>query len=181
MSELSFDGFLKSQATFSECGTYRYQLWRPSTFFGNGKGTLMWIMLNPSTADQSADDPTIRKCIGFTTRLGYSKLAVGNLFAYRATDPKHLATAIVQNGESHAVGKWNDRELAKMLAMSTAAVCGWGAHGSKFADRVKVVTNIVTHSGVPMLRLGPLTKDGHPRHPLYVSYKATPFLFEVGA
>ena len=74
-------------ALLSSCGTYRYRLWR---YWHTEREPLIFIMLNPSTADAMQDDPTIRKCIGFAKRLGFGGIEVVNLFAYRATDPRDL-------------------------------------------------------------------------------------------
>lgn len=81
----------------------------------------MFLMLNPSTADESLDDPTVRKCKGYARRWGFTDLLIGNLFAFRATDPKDLLMH-----KDRADGPENVAWVAKMLAASEIVVCGWG-------------------------------------------------------
>jgi len=106
-------GDVKKWAVLSRCGKYRFMLGRAwdepdsaqdtDTGFGKWKRPLcVWLMLNPSTADHSQDDPTIRKCVGFSQRLGCGGLIVVNLFAWRATDPDDLAEAITDAWLSQA-------------------------------------------------------------------------------
>lgn len=146
---------LKSSAEISECGRYRYWLRRSYLHGGNGQ-VVAFLMLNPSTADALQDDPTIRRCLAFTRAWGYSILSVRNLFALRATDPKELLTA------EDPIGPQNDAEL---LALRTAhlVIAAWGAKVPFGRDR-KVLELL---AGVPLFCLG-TTKDGSPRHPLYV-------------
>lgn len=145
-------------ALLSDDGLYRYALWR---VWGTRR-TLRFVMLNPSTADATVDDPTIRRCIGFARREGYDSLTVLNLYAYRATDPKALLTC------SDAVGPYNDLHLCGHLAEASMAgepvVAAWGANAQP--DRVRDVLALTEHK-VDWRCLG-TTKDGHPRHPLYV-------------
>jgi hypothetical protein len=153
-------------ARLSPCGTYRYELYRR---WGNGP-TLLWIMLNPSTADADIDDPTIRRCIGFSQRDGYGALIVVNLYAYRATDPKALLTADDPEGPDNW---WH---IQRAIRSSDAVVFAWGA------TQVPRGHHHVWHSGalIPSpLCLG-YTKKGAPRHPLYVKGDQ-PFVPFVGA
>ncbi len=157
----------ESNATFSECGRYRYTLTRT---WGDPAPAVLFVMLNPSTADADVDDPTIRRCIGFARRWGYDTLHVGNLFAYRATDPRLL-------GKIDApVGPDNDDWLEQLAAQSRIVVCAWGAdpaaerRGTEVAEQLRRLRS-------PLWALG-LTKDGHPRHPLYVKGDATLIRFE---
>ena len=78
----------KKGATISDCGKYRYWLTR---IWNDSKLKILWIMLNPSTADENEDDPTIRRCIGFAKQWGYGGICVANLYAYRATDKTALS------------------------------------------------------------------------------------------
>lgn len=110
---------MNRSAFLSECGVYRYELTRT---WGDGD-RLLWIMLNPSTADADLDDPTIRRVIGFSRGFGYSGAIVANLFALRSTDPKALRT------HPDPVGPANNAMLAQLARRSPFAVCAWGAHG----------------------------------------------------
>lgn len=141
-------------AWISECGRYRYALWR---FWDMGAEALPILMLNPSTADASKDDPTIRRCVGFAKREGYGGIVVVNLFGWRATDPKALPT------EADAIGPDNEAIVAA-ITQRRPVLCAWGA----FADaRARFVRNALESRGSTLLCLGK-TKDGAPRHPLYV-------------
>jgi hypothetical protein len=141
------------RAVFNEARTHRYLLerrWRA------GK-PLTWVMLNPSTADAFADDPTIRRCIQFARRDGYAGIQVVNLFALRATDPREL--------QSHPdpVGPSNDRVLFE-ATNTTGVVAAWGAGGSIYGRGHTVAANLA-RAEVALSCLG-ATKDGHPTHPL---------------
>ena len=154
-----------STATLSPCGRYRYDLTRR---WGDGP-TLLWVMLNPSTADASEDDPTIRRCIGFSKRDGYGSLTVVNLFAYRATDPKALVTVVDPEGPDNW---WH---IQQAVRSSDAVVFAWGAAQIPREHHI-------WHGGalIPSpLCLGH-TKKGAPRHPLYVKGDQ-PFVPYVGA
>lgn len=145
--------FGSSGAVFSECGAYRYRL---SRYWGDGL-TVGFVMLNPSTADAEQDDPTIRRCIGFAKSWGGGNLIVGNLFALRSTDPRALLTA------SDPVGPANDNYLREIALQSDILVAAWGAHSLAIA-RGKAVSKILPGK----LHCLGTTKQGHPRHPLYV-------------
>jgi hypothetical protein len=144
------------RAVFNEARTHRYLLERR---WHHGR-LLTWLMLNPSTADAFADDPTIRRCIRFARRDGYAGIRVINLFALRATDPREL------QAHPDPIGPCNDRMLEEMTR-GAAVVAAWGAHG-KLGDRGRVVTARLAGEPAhcpPMLCLG-VTKDGYPTHPL---------------
>jgi hypothetical protein len=126
-------------------------------------------MLNPSIADGVQDDPTIRKCIGFATKLGYERMYVVNLFSKRATEPAEL-----RNG----VGRWMTNLVAvrARLSASDAVVFAWGASVMKAepdprARALRSLAGVVEETGVRPLCLG-TSKDGHPRHPLMLPYTA---------
>lgn len=148
---------VEKYARISDYGAYRYSL---SRFWGPVE-PLLFVMLNPSTADADVDDPTIRRCIGFAKRDGFDGVTVGNLYAYRATDPKALLTC------GDAVGSDNDHYLRMMLEVRaeyrSPVVAAWGANAR--LDRVGAVLNLVP--GVDWRCLG-TTKQGAPKHPLYV-------------
>jgi hypothetical protein len=142
-------------AKISPCGTYRYTLGRR---WGTGP-TLGWVMLNPSTADARADDPTVRRCIRFSREAGYGGLVIVNLFALRATDPRELLT------HPDPVGG-NDKHLLNAVWGCPATVLAWGTHAEKFYGRVRSVLHELSQTKTKLLCLG-RTRGGHPRHPLY--------------
>jgi hypothetical protein len=149
---------VRSHAVISGDGLYRYSLLREWDQFA---GTLTFVMLNPSTADAQLDDPTIRRCIGFAKREGFGKLVVLNLYALRATDPKALSLS------SDPVGPDNDTFLGAHFSLRSEldqpVVAAWGVN----AKPERVACAIERMRGVSFQCLG-TTKDGHPRHPLYV-------------
>jgi hypothetical protein len=158
-------------AEISLDGRYRYRLWREfRTEPGKPDSTVLFVMLNPSTADALADDPTIRKCIGFGRLWGYTRLEVVNLYAFRATQPADLWKA------HEPVGPDNDLHIADAVAAADLVVYAWGAH-AKDSSRVAAVKKIVRgslrvsaeFSGTRLVALG-FTKAGHPKHPLMLSY-----------
>ena len=142
-------------AEFSEDRKYRYTLVRE---FLTGEGTAVFILLNPSTADESSDDPTVRRCIGYTKHWGYRRLIVVNSFALRSTDPKALYL------EKDPIGPDNDAWIMTCAKMSNVVVCGWGPHGI-----LNHRSFDLRHLLVPFKPkcLGK-TRDGEPRHPLYL-------------
>ena len=154
-------------AVFSPCRRYRLLLER---IVGPSPRTANFIMLNPSTADEEENDPTIRRCMDFTRRLGCGRLLVTNLFAVRATSPKDMLAA------DDPVGEENDRYVKKaaQIAHNIYAeafneqnghiICAWGAHGG-YMDQDLTVLGWIGH--YPLQALG-VTKSGQPRHPLYL-------------
>jgi len=149
---------METGAEISECGQYRYALWRR---WSHGPQVL-FVGLNPSTADATLDDPTIRRCIGFAKAWGYGGLLMANLFAWRATDPRHMIAA------SDPVGPRNDHALIKAHGQSALAVAAWGAQGS-FLGRDRLVRALL-----PRLHILRLTKSGQPGHPLYLPSSLRP-------
>lgn len=152
--------------TISACGRYRYRLWR--TWDATLPSTL-WIMLNPSTADGTEDDPTIRKCVGFAKRWGCGSIEVINLFAFRATNPREL------NGAEYAAGPGNGNALEKCLKYGPFkhGVAAWGAASKARKLTEYAAGRFEARWGSRRLEcLGP-TKSGQPRHPLMLAY-ATP-------
>jgi hypothetical protein len=145
-------------AWISEDGRYRYRLkrtWIPSTT------PVVFVMLNPSTADATVDDPTVRRCVAFAKAWGFGGMVVVNLYALRATNPKALWA------DPDPVGPYNDRELTA-VAQSAAAlqfpvIAAWGANARP--DRVAAVRAL---PGMSNLRCLGTTKGGAPKHPLYL-------------
>lgn len=151
----------EASAVFSEGRAYRYRLTRT---WGTSGTHVTWIMLNPSTADAMQDDPTIRRCTGFTKAWGFDGLIVVNLFAWRATDPRELT------GCADPVGPDNDRFIREAIHPWSVVVGAWGAHGH-LRDRGEQVTRDLAADGIELGCLG-ATKLGQPRHPLYVPASA---------
>lgn len=143
-------------AVLSECGRYRYELTRT---WGDSHRRVCWIMLNPSTADASTDDHTIRKCIGFSKRWGFGGLDVVNLFALRSTDPKELLSA------TDPIGPDNDTYIMNAVSRCQKTVAAWGAWGV-LGGRGHAVSALVPGS---IFALG-FTRDMHPRHPSRPGY-----------
>ena len=132
------------RAVFNEARTHRYLLTR---IWDARQPVMTWIMLNPSTADAFADDPTIRRCVSFARRGGCGGIWVVNLFALRATDPRMLAE------HADPVGACNDQFLAERGAQGSVTVAGWGAGGS-LRGRSREVGKQLEAFGVPLRCLG---------------------------
>jgi hypothetical protein len=139
-------------AVISPDQKYRYWLFREWSMSGP---TLGWVMLNPSTADASIDDPTIRRCIDFSQMWGYASLIVANKYAYRSTDPDVLKTM----SADEAQGPENAYYLSRLGDNCHRVVCAWGNPGGKSIPMV-VCEGGLWHMG--------LTKSAAPRHPLYL-------------
>lgn len=144
--------FPQAWAEFSPCRRYRLELGRR---WRDGQ-TAVFIGLNPSTADESQDDPTIRRCINFAKLWGCGSLVMLNLFAFRATDPA------VMKRELEPVGVGNDEVLMKWAKDAAFIVATWGVHGTH-KGRDQEVRKLL-----PALQCLGTTKDGHPKHPLYL-------------
>jgi hypothetical protein len=147
-------------AVLSACGRYRYRLQR-----GDGPRRLAFVMLNPSTADADVDDPTIRRCRAFALREGYNGIDVANLFALRATDPTELSRA------DDPFGPENAAHLRMVAADHRQGwiLCAWGAlkSGAESKRLERATAALLGAFGARLVCLG-TTKDGSPRHPLYV-------------
>ena len=161
----------RSGAVISDCGKYRYLLWRA---WDPHKPTVAFIGFNPSTADATMDDPTIRKCIGFADRLGFGALEMLNLFAYRSPDPAALWWNVPHVKEP--IGSHNDAALEYALIRCRTAVAAWGAISVPtrarriLRERIDLVHRLASNHGHSTLACLGRTKAGHPRHPLYVPY-----------
>lgn len=151
-------------AIFSRCRTWRYSLWR---VWGD-EPIMMVIGLNPSVADETQDDPTVRRCIRFARDLGYGGLVMTNMFGYRSTDPRGLDKVFDPNGPD------NDRSLREIAARAGIVVAAWGADKatrSRLPGLKRVLEDVSIHC---LAR----TKDGLPRHPLYLKASCVPELWE---
>lgn len=161
-------------AVFSPCRKYRYRLERRLLL---GSRTMAVTMLNPSDANEVDNDPTIRKLLGFSERLGVGRLIVTNLAALISTDPKGLRQA------DDPIGPENDSHILAAVAEADFVVAAWGAgvvHLPMFAWRVETVVELLRRSRQPGLEhvsCWGRTLDHHPRHPLMLSYatKLEPF------
>jgi hypothetical protein len=144
--------FFYKNATISDCQKYRYAL---SRTWDVKKKTVLFIALNPSTANERNDDPTIRKCINYANKWGYGSLLVANLFAYRTTKPTKLR--YVKN----PVGNDNDQHIMDLSKNAGLIVAAWGNEGSLF-NRDKEIIRLI-----PNLMCLKINKSGQPAHPLY--------------
>ncbi|TZG26476.1 DUF1643 domain-containing protein [Sphingomonas montanisoli] len=180
--------YVSQGAVISTCGNYRYHLWREWRGTGtnanwdwledddgsiakDGAGaplgepkSVLFVMLNPSTADGDQDDPTIRRCVAFAKAWGYDRMEVVNLFAWRATDPS--AVLRMTGSGPDPVGPDNQRHVRNALDRAGVIVCAWGAHGGHIDQDETMLGWIEQYGGEPYaLRL---TKEGFPAHPLYL-------------
>lgn len=157
-------------ADLSECGLYRYALWRS---WDNTLSRVGFLLLNPSTADHTKDDPTLKRLIGFAQRWGYGGLYVLNLFAYRTPSPHVLQTVTGVD----VVGPRNDEYLLSWRERASLWVAGWGNHGG-YLSRDQEVLDLLGHPELWCLRR---TKEGHPTHPLYQRGDSTLTVFNSRA
>lgn len=144
---------------------YRYRLTRQVGL--NGDGACCFVMLNPSTADATTDDPTIRRCIGYASAWDCERLEVVNLFAYRSTDPDTLYGMSKQA----AIGPANDQHIVEACNASRIVVCAWGNHG-KLHDRGAEVMALIRAQGAAPWALKINRGTGQPSHPLYLKRDA---------
>lgn len=160
------EGSVETGAILSEDRVYRYVLWR---IWDRSKKPCLWIGLNPSTADETEDDPTIRRCMGFARDWGHGGIYMCNIYPYRATDPAELDKATVDIlGEPHR----NHKLLWRCAAQSDRVVAAWGAsHPVDQVTEQMIRMNIEPRQRVQCLGT---TKDGHPRHPLYIKKTTRP-------
>ena len=153
----------QSRAVYSACESYRYLLWRD---WGQGARRVGFVMLNPSTATEVQNDPTVERCERRARALGFDGFGVANIFAYRATDPK------VMRAQGDPVGPGNDAAIAQLAAGVDMVICAWGTHGAHLG-RGAAVQALLRGLNRPLHHLG-LTKDGAPKHPLYIAYSQAP-------
>jgi hypothetical protein len=156
-------GDAASEAVYSDCERYRLSLtrvWDPAG------PRLLFVMLNPSTATEARNDPSVERCERRARALGFGAFRVCNIFAWRDTDPAALRAV------ADPVGAGNDDAIRDGCLWADRIVCAWGAHGAHLR-RGPAVEMLLRATGRPLFHLG-LTAGGHPRHPLYVSYAAEP-------
>lgn len=156
---------MRSSATFSKCKKYRYVLSRE---WDRKKAKCLFIMLNPSTADEKINDPTIRRCIRFAKDLGFGSLNVVNLFSYRATSPNELKAA------QEPIGKYTNKHILQEAKKASTIICAWGNHGS-FQERNKAVSELLHKYDLFLLKQ---SLSGEPAHPLYLKKDLKPQKFQ---
>lgn len=157
---------MEKSATVSGCGKYRYRLER---IWDKSKPKVLFIMLNPSTADAMNDDATIRRCVNYAKEWGYGGVLVGNLFAYRATKPKELLTA------ENPIGDENLKFIDQMFKEAAAVICAWGNSGIVDKLGKKLGPDYKPLKGwIGFLYYLELAKNGTPKHPLYLKKDLIP-------
>jgi hypothetical protein len=150
-------------ATFDAYRRYRFRL---SRVWDAAGPRVNFVMLNPSTADAFGVDPTVRRCLGFAQRWGAGALEVTNCFAFRSTDPSALRCA------DDPVGHCNDDTIVAAATRADIVVAAWGVH-AVLGRRDVAVRMLLAGAGVELQVLA-FTKDGHPRHPLYLPAATDP-------
>jgi hypothetical protein len=150
---------LKNTAKLSGCRNYRYALWRT---WDSSKPFVMFVGLNPSTADEMSDDPTLTRCINFAKSWGYGGVCMANLFAFRATEPSDMKAS------DDPIGTENNTWLKKLAKDAALVVAAWGNDGS-YLERSEQVKKLL-----PNLYCLKLNKSGEPAHPLYQAAKLKP-------
>jgi hypothetical protein len=153
---------------FSADRKYRYRLLEPvgprkEILWPGVSGKVAFILLNPSTADEHANDPTVSRCFKRAFRMGFSQAEILNIFAWRSTDPKKLYVV------ADPVGADNDAWIIRGASCADLVICGWGRHGAHL-NRGPNVVKLLRHRGVKLHCLG-VNVDGTPKHPLYLPYE----------
>jgi hypothetical protein len=156
-------GDAASIAVYSACENYRFSLTRVWEPLGR---KVLFVMLNPSTATEVQNDPTVERCERRARALGFGGFRVCNIFAWRATDPR------VMRAQPDPVGDANDAAIREGCAWADSVICAWGTHGAHL-DRGAQVAALIRATGAAPRHLG-LSKAGHPKHPLYIPYARQP-------
>lgn len=157
---------IESGARFSPCRTWRYALWRRWT----PGPTVLWLLLNSSSADETTNDPTVERCQRRTRTMEagrYGGYEVCNIFALRSTDPKGLYMA------EDPVGPENDAAIMDRIRAAERVICGWGNHGQLHQRGRQVLAMLRNHGITPECLK--ITGAGEPGHPLYIPYSADPY------
>lgn len=156
-----------SEAEYSTCGLYRFRLTRT---WDQSERHALFIMLNPSTATEIKNDPSVERCERRARALEFGSFTVCNLFAYRSTNPKKLK----EIGDPTGIG--NDAAITSSSKCADIVVCAWGNHGAHLS-RGRLVESMLRDNGCDLHHLG-ITAQGFPKHPLYVSYSVKPAIWE---
>jgi len=160
--------YIQKDAIFSPCKAYRYTLSRKWNSSPDKEGYTLFVMLNPSTADENILDPTVRRCLYYTIKWGYGDMHVCNIFALRSTNPKRLYESI------DPIGQENDKYICNEVKNANIVIAAWGSHG-KYKNRGNEVMKMIsTIKDVHYLKL---TKENIPCHPLYLKGDLSPKLF----
>ncbi len=156
-------GDAPSMAVYSDCERYRYSLTR---IWDHSGKRVMFVMLNPSTATEVQNDPTVERCERRARALGFGGFRVTNIFAWRDTDPRQMRAA------QDPVGPENDAAIIEGCRWADQVVAAWGTHGAHLGRGAQMAA-LLHNTGTPVFHLG-LSKDGHPKHPLYIAYARHP-------
>lgn len=156
-------GDAPSIAVYSDCERYRYALTR---VWDEAGCRVHFVMLNPSTATEVQNDPTVERCERRARALGYGAFRVTNIFAWRDTDPRNMRAA------SDPIGADNDQAILDGASWADRTICAWGTHG-EHRNRGPQVEALLRDTNATLLHLG-LSKAGHPKHPLYIAYSQQP-------
>lgn len=161
---------IRSSAVFSDCRQYRYVLHRRWQYDQPSRSVL-FLLMNPSTATEDVDDPTVRKCRLYTEQWGYNHLIITNIMAYRATHPKLLLDV------ADPVGPDNMRRVACLITMQRPfVVCGWGRIPPKLRYAEAQAMQMLRDCQPHVLRL---SKSQRPWHPLYLPNDSVPFAWNI--
>ena len=152
---------IKSEACFNSARTHRYYLQRS---WDLDKPAMAFVCLNPSTADEVVNDPTVTRCINYADSWGYGTFYMLNLFAFRATDPKDMKAA------ADPVGKMNDSWIKSITDQCHLTIAAWGNHGA-YLGRDKEIRKLLNN-----LHCLKITKSNQPYHPLYLRADLKPFI-----
>lgn len=166
ISRRHLKGDAESLAVYSPCEAYRYALTR---IWDVSAPRAVFVMLNPSTATEVQNDPTVERCERRARALGFGGFRVVNIFAYRATDPR------VMRAQADPVGPGNDAALVEAAGWGDQIICAWGNHGAHLR-RGAAVEALLRAQDKPLFHLS-LTKEGVPKHPLYIGYAVQPVLW----
>lgn len=160
-------GDAPSVAVYSDCELYRYTL---SRVWDAHAKRVSFVMLNPSTATEVQNDPTVERCERRARALGFGAFQVTNIFAWRATDPRDMRAAV------DPIGPANDQHILDAAHWADTVIAAWGTHGAH-RERGPQVAAMLQQANVPLYHLG-LSKAGHPKHPLYIAYSVQPNLWQ---
>lgn len=154
---------IDSTVVYSPCKEYRYSL---TKVVSDSKLPLLFILLNPSTATEVTNDPTVSRCQRRASMLGYQSFRICNLFAYRTKNPTIMKKC------PDPIGPQNNHIIRDSILWANEIICAWGSHGT-YLNRAAEVYKIINTIGVKTYHLG-LTKANQPKHPLYLSYSQKP-------
>jgi len=154
--QLADSNVMKNTAKLSDCRVYRYALWRT---WDDSKPRVMFIGLNPSTADETTDDATLVRCINYAKSWDYGGVCTANLFAFRATDPADMKRASEAGWD--IIGQENDRWLKRLAREAELIIAAWGNDGALYGRSSEVIRLL------PEMYCLKVNKSGEPAHPLY--------------